>query len=95
MHDTSLLITATIAMHPSTCGNTIDLTAVGAHSHPNDPPAWEQEIPVHDHQMAVWGQQLADDVLAANSYRREGQWWCSTDLTGYPSWTADVIATTS
>lgn len=91
MHDTSLLITATIAMHPSTCGNTIDLTAVGVDSHPSDPPAWEREIPVRDHQTTTWGQQLADDVLAANNYRRDGQWWSSTDLTGYPSWTADVV----
>lgn len=70
MPDTSLLITATITMHPSTCGNTIDLTAVGADSHPNDPPAWEKEISVLNHQTTAWGQQLADDVLAANSYRR-------------------------
>ncbi|WP_350246478.1 hypothetical protein RBB84_19095 [Rhodococcus sp. D-6] len=91
MKDTSLLITATIAMHPSACDNTIDLTAVDADSHPNDPPAWEQEIPVGDHPTPAWGQQLADDVLATNGYRRDGQWWCSTDLTGYPSSTADVV----
>ncbi|MGW0042269.1 hypothetical protein [Rhodococcus sp. NPDC003348] len=91
MSYTSLLITATIAMHTSTCGNTIDLAAVGADSDPNDPPAWETEIPVLDHQTTAWGQPLGDDILAANSYRREGQWRSSTDLTGCPSWTTDVV----
>ncbi len=92
MDPNALSIRATTAQYPDACGATIDVTAIGHDNNPDDPPVWEKEVPVARGGSAARNQQCADDALIAHGYRRTGQWVCSSDLTGYPSWTAEVTA---
>ncbi|MCQ4122773.1 hypothetical protein [Rhodococcus tibetensis] len=92
MDDTALLICATTAQYPYSTGATIDLTATGRDCNPDDPPIWEKEVPVARGGSAAQNQQCADDALISHGYRRTGQWMCSSELTGYPSWTTEVTA---
>lgn len=84
----ALTITATIKTQAEET-NTVDLAAVesGTHNAPN----WEYELIAPQYDPANWNREIADQVLVNHGYRREGEWWNSTEDTGFDSWSTTVV----